>query len=64
MHNGHVVLANGSGSSPSAPSPEPNGVNGATSGGGVVHGIDEGVHQGRRMAKYEAVEKDNLIDLN
>jgi hypothetical protein len=58
MHNGHVVLANGSGSSP-MPAPATNGANG----GNVAGRVGEGIYEGRRRVQYEEVEEDNLIDL-
>jgi hypothetical protein len=58
MHNGHVVLANSSGSSP-MPAPATNGANGSN----VAGHVGEGVYEGRRILQYEDVVEDNLIDL-
>jgi hypothetical protein len=50
MHNGHFVLANGSGPSSPVTTPKANGVNGD--------------NEGRRLLKYEESDEDNLIDLH
>jgi hypothetical protein len=65
MHNGHVVLANGSGSSSPMPAPITTGNNVASRvGEGVYEGsrVGEGVYEGRRIVQYEELEH-NLIDL-
>jgi hypothetical protein len=55
MYNGHVVLANGSGSSSPMPAP-------ITTGNNVASRVGEGVYEGRRIVQYEELEH-NLIDL-
>jgi hypothetical protein len=59
MHNGHVVLANGSTSTSPAPTPKASCVNG----GGMAERMGKGVYEGRRIIKYEETEDNNLIDL-
>jgi hypothetical protein len=56
MHNGHVVLANGSATPSPAPTPKSNTANGSNVAG-------EEVCEGRRLVQYEEVEENNLIDL-
>jgi hypothetical protein len=56
MYNGHVVLANGSGSSSPMPTPTTNGAN-------IASRVGEGVYEGRCIVQYEEVEEHNLIDL-
>jgi hypothetical protein len=56
MHNGYVVLANGSGSSSPMPTP-------TTTGSNAASRVGEGVYEGRRIVQYEEVEEHNLIDL-
>ncbi|KAF2819235.1 hypothetical protein CC86DRAFT_363291 [Ophiobolus disseminans] len=60
MHNGHFVLANGSGSSSPASTPKI-GSNGG-SGGGMTRRMDE-ENKGRSIIKYEEAEESDLIDL-
>lgn len=61
MHNGHFVLANGSGPSSPATTPKANGVHGDN---GIQAGpSSEKIHEGRRLLKYEESDEYNLIDL-
>jgi hypothetical protein len=53
MHNGQVVLANGSATPSPAPTPKSN----------AAGRVGEGVYEGRRIVQHDEVEGDNLIDL-
>lgn len=61
MHNGHFVLANGSGPCYPATTPKINGV--ASYNGAQAGPCGGNVYEGRHISKYEQVEEDNLIDL-
>ena len=65
MHNGHFVLANGSGPSSPAPTPQVNGGNGVNGviGGHMADSAVEDATKSRPMIKYKDAEASNLIDL-
>lgn len=66
MHNGQYVLANGSSSSSSAPTPKTNGFNttNGVNGTSKSNGVDKDIYEGRHILQYEEAEEDNLIDLH